>query len=430
MRSRTRLRATAAFIAPFVALLATPTLVALGQSVEQASETPPPTPVVGPGGRTTMSPFPSALHTPAISTERPQLRAAAGILADLDTGQVLYARFPDKRRPIASVTKIMTALLVIERSGPNDLVTVSANAAGDGPSPGIAELGLVEGEQVRVDDLLYALMLQSANDAAIALAEHVSGSVAAFVGDMNRRAHRLGMADTQFFSPNGLDDRGYSSARDLVTLTRSAYEHPGFASVVATRFHEIASPEGLPARVVQNRNVLLWLYPGAVGVKTGFTTAAGFCVVATAGRDDVSLVSVVLGSPGEPFSEAATLLDYGFTAFERREVLSEGESLGSVQIDGHAVPVAAGGSLEGLVRTDAAMQEDVTLDPAAAFPPFPGESVGTVTVRTPGLHVGDVPLVVTDVPPPPPPGDPGPWWRRAAISVLGAVDRVLDSLFG
>ena len=430
MRPGTRLRAAAAFIAPFVVLLVSPTVIALGQSTEQAAETPPPTPVVGAGGRTTMSPFPSVLHTPPPSTELPQLEAAAAILADLASGQVLYARFPDKPRPIASVTKIMTALLVIERTTPGDLVTASANAAGDGRSPGISELGLVEGEQVRVDDLVYALMLQSANDAAIALAEHVSGSVEAFVDDMNRRAHRLGMTNTEFSSPNGLDDRGYSSARDLVTLTRAAYEHPGFASVVATRFHEIPAPEGTSPRVVQNRNVLLWLYPGAVGVKTGFTTAAGFCVVATATRDDIDLIAVVLGSPGEPFSEAAALLDYGFTAFEQREVLREGASLGSVEIDGHAVPVAAGGSLEGLVRTEAEVHTDVTVDPTAAFPPFPGEAVGTVTVRTPGLHIGGVPLVVTDVPPPPPPEDPGPWWRRAATSVLGAIDRVLDSLFG
>lgn len=376
-----------------------------------------------------MSPFPSVLHTPPSSTERPEVRASTAILADLDTGQVLYGRFPDKPRPIASITKIMTALLVVERSGPTDLVTVSAIAAGDGWSPGISELGLIEGEQVSVQDLLYALMLQSANDAAVALAEHVSGSIDAFVVDMNRRAHRLGMTNTEFFSPNGLDDRGYSSARDLVSLTRAAYDHPGFASVVATRFHEIPAPEGLPPRVVQNRNVLLWLYPGAVGVKTGFTTAAGFCVVATASREGVDLVSVVLGSPGEPFSEAAALLDYGFTAFERRQVLHDGEPLGSVRIDGHAVPVAAGGSVEGLIRTDAEVHREVIVDPKASFPPFPGESVGTVTVQTPGLHVSDVPLVVTDVPPPPPPEDPGPWWRRAAASVLGAVDRVLDSLF-
>jgi D-alanyl-D-alanine carboxypeptidase (penicillin-binding protein 5/6) len=403
-------------------------MAALAQSTATASDTPPPTPVVLPGGRTTMSPFPTVLHTPEPSAGRPEIRAAAAILADMDTGQVLYAHFPDKRRPVASVTKIMTALLVIERTDPTDVVTVSANAAGDGRSPGISELGLLEGEQVRVGELLYALMLQSANDAAIALAEHVSGSVNAFVADMNDRARRLGLQNTEFFSPNGLDDRGYSSARDLVAMTRAAYDHPGFASVVATRFHEVPSPGGVPPRMVQNRNVLLWLYPGAVGVKTGFTSAAGFCVVATAERDGLGLVSVVLGEPGEPFSEAATLLDYGFAAFEQREVLREGDPLGTVQIDRHAVPVAAGGSLEGLVPTDAKVRRTIALDADAAFPPFPGEAVGTVTVSVPGMRIGDEPLVVTAVPAPPPPEEAGPWWRRALSSVLDAVDRVLGSL--
>jgi D-alanyl-D-alanine carboxypeptidase (penicillin-binding protein 5/6) len=383
--------------------------------------------VILPGGQTTMSPFPTVLRTPEPSPERPEIHAGAAILADLDTGQVLYAHFPDKRRPIASVTKIMTALLVIERTDPSDVVTVSENAAGDGRSPGISELGLVEGERIQVGELLYALMLQSANDAAIALAEHVSGSVDAFVAQMNHRARRLGLSNTEFFSPNGLDDRGYSSARDLVSMTRSAYDHPGFASVVATRFHEIPAPEGLPPRIVQNRNVLLWLYPGAVGVKTGFTSAAGFCVVATAERDGLGLVSVVLGEPEEPFSEAATLLNYGFAAFEQREVLREGEPLGTVEIDGHTVPVAAGGSLEGLVPTEAKVRRTVALEPGAAFPPFPGESVGTVTVSVPGMRIGDESLVVTAVPPPPPPEDAGPWWRRALSSVLDAVDRVLGS---
>lgn len=377
-----------------------------------------------------MSPFPSVLRTPAPSRKPPAITARSAILADLNSGQVLYELEANERRPIASVTKIMTALLVLERTDPQEVVTVSANAAGDGRTAGISELGLLAGEQIRVDELLYALLLQSANDAAVALAEHVSGSVEAFVEDMNDRAAELGLRDSVFFSPNGLDDRGYSSARDLVTITREAYAQPGFASIVATRVHEIPAPEGLSPRVIQNRNALLWLYPGAVGVKTGFTSEAGFCIVATAERDGLRLIAVVLGSPDEAFSDAAALLDHGFRAFERREVIEDGEALGEVQIDGHDVPVVSGGALEALIPVDAEVARRIVLAPTVAFPPLPGEVVGTVKVSVPELRIGQVPLVVRDVPPPPPPSEPGPWWRRAFSAVTSAAGSVLDALFG
>ena len=419
------LRTLGAFLAPAILLGLVPALA----GAQTATPTPPPTPVVQPNGNTSPSPFPTALRTPEPSTTPPQVRAKAAILADLDTGQVLFSLEPGERRPIASVTKIMTALLVLERTDPNDVVTVSPIAAGDGRTAGISELGLVAGERITVNELLYALLLQSASDAAIALAEHVSGSVGAFVAAMNRRAERLGLSDTRFFSPSGLDDRGYSSAKDLLAITRAAYARPGFGSIVATRVHEIPAPQGEPVRIVQNRNVLLWLYPGAVGAKTGFTSAAGYCLVATAVRDGQRLVTVVLGEPGEPFSDAAALLNYGFAAFEHREVLAEGRPLGEVDIDGRAVAVEAGGSLEGLVPVDARARRRIVVSPEAAFPPALGESVGSVVVSVPGLKIGTVPLVVTSVEPPPPPDEPGPWWRRAFSAVAGAFDRVLDALF-
>jgi D-alanyl-D-alanine carboxypeptidase (penicillin-binding protein 5/6) len=352
------------------------------------------------------------------------------MLADLDSGQVLFQAYARERLPIASVTKIMTALLVLERTRPRDLVTVSAEAAGDGRTAGVSELGLREGEQIEVGELLYALLLQSANDAAVALAEHVSGSVEAFVGDMNARAARLGLRGTRFFSPNGLDDRGYSTASDLVTLTRAAYRYPRFARIVATQVHEVPAPEGEAGRIVQNRNVLLWLYPGAVGVKTGFTTQAGSCIVAVAERAGLRLVAVVLGGRDEVFSDAAILLNHGFAAFERREVISDGEPLGAVTLDGREIPVASGGSLVALVPVDAPVRQRVLPDPTTAFPPLPGEVVGVVAVSVPGMRIGDVPLEVVEVPPPPAPTDPGPWWRRAASSVLDAVGGLVDALFG
>ena len=388
---------------------------------------PPPTPVVLPGGGTSPSPFPSTLRTPAPSAQPPEIRAQAAVLADLETGQVLFAHKPNERRPIASLTKIMTAMLVTERTEPTDVVTVSDEAASGRPA-GISSLGLVPGERIRVNELLYALLLQSANDAAVALAEHVSGSVDAFVDDMNTRAERLGLSNTMFASPNGLDDDGYSSASDLVRLTRAAYRSRGFSSVVATRFHTVNSLDE-PPRVVQNRNVLLWLYPGAIGVKTGFTSAAGFCVVAAAEREGMRLIAVVLGEPSEPFSEAAALLNYGFAAFDQRTLVRQGDRLGVVDVAGRRIPLTAGGSLRGLVPAGRPVQRTVVLDDHVAYPPALGSRIGVLRLSAGGRVLGEVPARVADVPPPPPPGS-GPWWARALGAVVDAGAAVLNAVVG
>jgi D-alanyl-D-alanine carboxypeptidase (penicillin-binding protein 5/6) len=405
------------------ALVAVPT-----SSLAQSISPPPPTPVPIPGGGTSPSPFPSVLDTPAPEAlVPPSLSAASAVLVDVTTGQTLFALDPAERRPVASLTKIMTAYLVLKRASPADVVTVSEVAA-SGQVPGISSLGLVAGERILVQELLYALLLQSANDAAVALAEHVGGSVEAFVEMMNRTAARLGLERTRFTSPNGLDDAGTSTARDLARLTRAAYAVPGFATIASTRTHTIPSPTGEP-RVVQNRNVLLWLYPGAIGVKTGFTSAAGFCIVATADRGNERLLAVVLGEPGEAFSDAAALLNFGFAAFERRPVIREGRVLPPVEIDGRFVPVATGSGLESLVPVEASIRHRVVVDAGVRFPPARGQVIGRVVVSVAdGLVLGDVPLVVTDVPPPPPLEDDGSWWSRAFGAVVDAGSGLIDAL--
>jgi D-alanyl-D-alanine carboxypeptidase (penicillin-binding protein 5/6) len=425
---RARRRSAAALLTLSCALALLPASgLAQSPSPEPSLETPPPTPVVGPGGQLSPSPFPTSLRTPSTTTATPSIEAASAILADLATGRVLFASNPDERRPIASLTKIMTALVVLERADPDDVVTVSEEAAGPRVA-GISGLGLQAGERIRVRELLYALLLQSANDAAEALAEHVSGSVDAFVDLMNERSVALGLTRTRFDSPNGLDDEGYSTARDLVRLTRTAYDVPEFADLVATRFHTVHSPTAGP-RIVQNRNALLWLYPGAIGVKTGFTTPAGFCLVAAAERDGERLVAVVLGEPGEPFSDAATLLNHGFAAFERRTLLERGASLGTVAVDGRDVAVSAGGSVSALVAIGAEVDRTFVLDERVAYPPPLGEVIGGLRLSAAGRRLGEVPLVVTGVPPPPPP-DAGSWWGRAFGAVAEAADAVLEGLLG
>lgn len=418
-------RALVALGAVGVTLLAY--LLPAGAQTTTQPEPPPPTPVLQPNGQLSPSPFPQALRTPAPSAVPPQVDAAAAVLADLDTGRVLFDLNGNERRPIASITKIMTALLVIEETVPTEIVTTSANAAAGGGF-GISGLGLETGERMRVQELLYALMLQSANDAAVALAEHVSGSVDDFVQRMNRRARNLGMGRTRFASPNGLDDDGYSSARDLARLTRTAFGARGFASIVATRFHTVRSLDAEP-RMVQNRNALLWLYPNATGVKTGFTTPAGFCIVAAAERDDRRLVAVVLGESGEPFSDAAALLNYGFEGFEQRMLVRSGTSLGAVEVAGREVVVTVAGSLERLVPVDAPVSRTVVLDDHVPYPPPRGSSVGVLRVTVGDLVVGVLPLLVAGVPPPPEP-EPGSWWSRSVGSVFEAVGAVVDDLFG
>jgi serine-type D-Ala-D-Ala carboxypeptidase (penicillin-binding protein 5/6) len=418
-----RLRAAAVALA----IVAVP--VAVGAAGARQGSVPPPTPVP-PDGEP--SPFVTSLATPAAAQTPPQIPTGSAILADLDSGQILFRQAPDQRRPIASVTKIMTALLVLERADLNELVTVNEDATFPADQSGLSTLGLVPGERITVRDLLFALLMQSANDAAIALAEHVSGTEERFEAAMNARARQLGMADTRFRSSNGLDDQGYSSARDLMTLTRAAYRtQPEFGRITATQFLDIPSPRGRP-RTIQNRNVLLWLYPGAFGVKTGYTARAGFCVVAAAQRDGRRLVAVILGAAGEPFSDAAALLNYGFAAFTRQRFVEAGEEVGAVSLPGGVVSVLTGNGLEALVPVSSVEKatRTITIAPGAAFPPAPGEQVAVMEVAIPGMHLGDVPLVAADIPPPPGLAHDRPWWQRAAGSVIHAVGGTLRAAIG
>jgi serine-type D-Ala-D-Ala carboxypeptidase (penicillin-binding protein 5/6) len=424
---RRALRAVAVALALLVgSLIALPLALA---AKHPDPDVPPPTPVLGPGGRMSPSPFPTVLRTPPPSASTPEIAAGSAALVDLDTGQVLLAQDADAERPIASLTKLMTAVLVLRRADPADVVTVSERASTAVGGVGISELGLRTGERLSVEQLLYALLLQSANDAAVALAEHVSGSVDAFVRAMNAEARRLGMRHTRFYSPNGLDDRGYSTALDLARLTRAAYAEPLFERIDTTRFHEIASPSG-PPREIQNRNVLLWLYKGAIGGKTGFTTAAGFCVVAVAQREGIRLAAVVLDAPGEPFSAAAELLSFGFAAFDRKRLVERGEPFDAVDVQGRDVPVAAARPLDALVRADARIRYVVVPRTGSAYPPSIGEAVATLRVEAGSTVLRRMPLVVTRVPPPPAIEDAGPWWRRAGNAVAGALSSALAALFG
>lgn len=394
-----------------------------GSDASAVPGAPPPTPVNG-----TLSPFPTELRTPADGSATPGIEASTALLADLDGG-VLFAKAASARRSIASLTKIMTALVVLDSSALGDSVIVSGDAVFAADEYGASSvLGLRAGERISVRDLLYGALLGSANDAARALAIHVAGSEAGFIELMNERALALGMRRTRFASATGLDDRGRSTADDLLLLAKAAFADPRLATVVETRTRRISAP-GVKRRRIQNRNILLWLYPGATGGKTGSTATAGYCLIATAERGGRRLVTIVLRAPTEAFSDAAALLNYGFEGFAERRLVASGQALGRVRLEGGSVPVVAGAGLDALVPEESGrIRFRFDVMPDATFPPATGEVVGTYRVVSGGIEIGAVPLVVAQVPAPPDPGEE-PWWVRSAAAVAGALGSAVGALF-
>ncbi len=244
------------------------------------------------------------MSVPRVSAaEPPSVSAQSAILYDCTASRVLYEKNADKKALIASTTKIMTGLLIAEQCDLDEDVSIPEEAVGvEGSS-----LYLKNGEVLSVGDLLYGLMLQSGNDAAVALAIHCGGSVEAFVSMMNEKADELHLSGAHFANPNGLDDEGnYATARDLALLTQYALENETFAEVVSTKTATLGGN-----RAVTNHNKLLWRYDGCIGVKTGFTRAAGRILVSAAERDGRRLVAVTIGAPDD-WNDHTKLLDYGF----------------------------------------------------------------------------------------------------------------------
>jgi D-alanyl-D-alanine carboxypeptidase (penicillin-binding protein 5/6) len=238
------------------------------------------------------------------------LTARSAILVDGSTGTVLWAKRPNTRRPVASTTKIMTALVAMERLGPHAIVTVDKSVR---RVPPIKE-GLRAGERVEAWKLFYGLLLYSGNDDALALAIGAGGTRSRFVALMNEKAHALGLRETHFRSPSGLLDRdNYSTAWDMAALARYALWNPRFRAVVRTRIKRVPWSPPIGVKIYVNKNHLLGTYPGADGVKTGWTTIAKHCLVASAHRRGLHLIAVVLGAD-DSYSDVKKLLDWGFAA--------------------------------------------------------------------------------------------------------------------
>ena len=250
-----------------------------------------------------------------------EISAECAYLLLANTGEVLYEKNGKKTHNIASTTKIMTALLAIEKDAINQITVVSENAASQEGS----SIYLRRGEEVKINDLLYGMMLNSGNDAACAIAEHISGDVDTFAVAMTKRAKELGAHNTSFKNPNGLDAKGhYSTAQDLAIISAYALQNDKFCDIVSTKTAEIETSSG--TTYLKNHNKMLWNYEGCIGIKTGYTKSTGRCLVSAARKDGALLIAVTLNAPND-WQDHTKMLDFGFSQIENKEVLTEGKIL-------------------------------------------------------------------------------------------------------
>lgn len=255
----------------------------------------------------------------------PVINAQAAIVMDANSGRILYSKNADQRKYIASTTKIMTAIVTLENGNLDDVVTVSKRAA----SVNGSSINLREGEKLKLKELLYGLMLNSGNDAAIAIAEHIGGDVETFVDMMNEKARELNLVDTSFKTPHGLDREGhYSTANELAQMARYALRNPEFAAICKTVSTNITR------RSLYNTNEMLGFYPGADGVKTGYTGQAGRCLVCSATRNGQRLISVVLGCPTRTVRAESSrkILDYAFQNYKQYTLIKAEEEIKNVPV--------------------------------------------------------------------------------------------------
>lgn len=324
----------------------------------------------------------------------PRVQAKAAIVMEASTGDVLLARNPRQRRSIASTTKLMTVLVALQRDDLDDIFSAVAYNA----SPIESQIGLRTGERMSVRDLLRAALLPSANDAAATLAVGTTGSMDSFVSEMNRGAAALGLRDTRYANPVGLDDPdNYSSARDLASLAIRLRNFEFFRRTVDLPVATLRS--GARKRTVLNRNTLVRRVDMVNGVKTGRTASAGYVLVSSATRSGVTVVSVVLGEPSERARDADSLalLRYGLRSYDAVTALPEGRVLGKVPLryrDGQFVNVIAGATVRRVLRTGTRTNVQVLGLPSEVDGPLPrGTRVGTAIVRRGAEVLARAPVV-------------------------------------
>lgn len=325
------------------------------------------------------------------------LNAKSAILMEEATGNILYESNPDERLPIASVTKVMTMLLIMEAvdSGKislDDMVTVSENAMSYGGSTMFLETG----EQLTVNDMLKGIAVASANDGCVAMAEHLAGSESAFVDMMNEKAKKLGMENTHFMNTNGLDeDDHYSSARDVAIMSRELMKHETIFNYTSIWMDTLRGGKFQLA----NTNKLIRFYDGANGLKTGSTSKALCCLSAAAKRNDMQLIAVVLGAPtsAERFASAKSLLDYGFANYAVNTQITAGDEVQKIAVEkgvDKEVDVVAGDSCSTLVKKgqEDNITKEIKIDETITAPIEAGQKIGTMTISRDGEVIADIDL--------------------------------------
>ena len=340
----------------------------------------------------------SAQQKEAGKVGEPGVAARAWALTDLRSGEYLAGEGASKKLPIASTTKVMAALVVLEEADLGEEVEVSENAA-DYATPAYSNVGLLPGDTLSVRELLMATLISSGDDAAYALAEHVGGGgeigVNRFVERMNERARTSGLNDTHFENPVGFDAKGHhSSARDLAKMARLAMQYPEFREMVSTKYATIRTPyRKIP---LTSTNELLFTYGPATGIKTGTTPAAGESLVSSASIGDESYVCVVLDSGEDRFGASVRALRYGFAAYDREDLVVEGERYARVDTPyrrEETVDLVAKDGVDGLVGANPNVKREVDLVEDLPASARAGTRLGEVVVKVDGKKVGEAELV-------------------------------------
>ena len=355
-------------------------------------------------------------HPAAKAIDMIEVNSARALLVEPASGEVLYEKKADEHANPASLTKIMTALLIIEYGKLDETVTVSASALAD-LHPDSSTAGLKIGEEISLRDLLYCILIASGNDACNAAAEHISGSIPAFVALMNKRAQELGCRDTHFANTHGLtQDDHYTTARDLYKMVLEALKHPLFLEICNTASITIPATNKSEERYFYNTNHLIsplkqpdYVYPYAKGIKTGYTSAAGHCLVSSAEKNDLFLVSVVMGAERDEetgkimsFVDTRNLFEWAFANFSYQTVISSREPITEVKVrlakDTDYVVLNTSSSVEALLPNDfdpADVERKIVIydEDQITAPITNGQKLGEITLTYKGRNFGTLSLV-------------------------------------
>ncbi len=342
----------------------------------------------------TVEPMPNTRYVDP-SDILPNVTATSAIVIEASTGHVIYSRNPDLAMYPASTTKMMTLIMALEHGGLDEIVTVSANASGTEGST----LWLDPNEKIPLNDLLYGMIMASANDASVAIAEHLDGSVVKFAEHMTNRARELGATNTNFTNPHGLPDANhYTTARDLAILASYGLKLPGFEQIVTQQevsFYWIHDDE---SKLIRTENKLLWMYNGCNGIKTGYTESAGRCVVCAAKRNGIQLISVVLDGQ-YMWNDSIILLDYGFENISTETIVEPDKVIKTLPIiSGRKKSMrvkTAGEIVVPVFKNDDAYTINYDIPEVLTAPIVDGESIGKVRVMIDGKEIATTDVVTT-----------------------------------